>query len=166
MAVKGLSPPKATPAVNNALAVSFATIVNGHEIQVLVSCGSFLVDSETISLGKDPVAALHSNADLAPGTSTLQRIFPPSESIAVTLNITGHLFTAFANDIAIDGENFTKNAGPITISGTPKLLGLDGLVIGTLTVPHPTLAPELINAAASRSNCPPEWGILSPLVQQ
>lgn len=34
---------------------------------------------------------------------------------------------------------------------TAILLGLDGLVVGTLTVPLPTLAPESINATASRS---------------
>lgn len=121
------------------------------------------MDSETISLGKDPVpvsgisAALHSNADLALGTSTVQRISPPSESLVVTLNIASHLFTAFANNVAIDGETLTRNTRPITISGTSKLLGLDGLVVGALTVPLHTLAPESITAAASRSTCPPEW---------
>lgn len=115
-----------------------------------MSGGGVLVDSGTISLGKDPVlvsgisAALHSNADLALGTSTVQRIFPPSESLAVTLNIASHLFIAFANNVAIDGETLTRNTRPITISGTPKLLGLEGLVVGTLTVPLHILAPESI----------------------
>lgn len=98
-----------------------------------MSGGGVLVDSETGSLGKDPVlicgisAALHSNGDLAIGTSTVQRIFPPSESLSVTLTIAGHLFTAFANNVAIDGQTLTRNVRPITISGTPILLGLDGL---------------------------------------
>lgn len=70
---------------------------------------------------------MHSNADLALDTSTVQRIFPPSEILAVTLNIASHLFTAFANNVAIDGETLTRKTRPITISGTPKLLGLDGL---------------------------------------
>lgn len=89
LTVQGFFPPSATPTVNSALAALFATTVDGHKIQVPVSGGGVLVASETVSLGKDPVlisgisAALHPNGDLALGTSIVQRIFPPSKSLAV-----------------------------------------------------------------------------------
>lgn len=68
--IQGFFPLSSTLAANNALAAPFATIADGHKIQVPESGGGVLVDSETIFPGKDPVlvtgisAALHLNGDL------------------------------------------------------------------------------------------------------
>lgn len=135
---------------------SLATTIGGHKVQLTPSGEVVLVDSKTIAPGKDPVlvsgisAVLHSNGDLVLGTSTVQIISPHSGSLAVTLTIVGHLFTAIANNVAIDGQTLTRNARPIIVSGTPILLGLNGLVVGTSTVPLPALTPELITTAARR----------------
>ena len=101
--IQGILPSSASLAVNNAPAAFFATTLDGHKIQVPPSGDFVLVDSQTITPGKDPVpvsgisAALHPNGDLVLGTSTVHHIFPPSASLAATLTVAGHIFTAVAD---------------------------------------------------------------------
>ena len=136
--VEGFAPPSETLAVNNALAASFATTVDGHKIQVPASGGGFLVDSQTISPGKDPVlvaeisAALLSNGDLVLGTSTIQSFSPPSKTLAVNnalsalfaTTVDGHKIQvpASGGGVLVDSQTISPGKDPVLVSGISAAL--------------------------------------------
>ncbi|KAF6233109.1 hypothetical protein HO173_008653 [Letharia columbiana] len=154
-----------------ALAPSVTTIA-GHSIQVPASqsiVGVVLVDGQSITAGHDTTTvsstqiALHTNGDLALGTSAVHNVLPfdspaPAQALFVT-TVAGHsiqIAPSRPSVVMVDGQPVSAGASPTTVSSTHIALHTNGdLILGTSTIhnilPHAPPVPLSYSTVGSQT---------------
>ena len=133
-----------------------ATKMNGQLIQPLEN--GLSIASRTLTPGAPPITI--SGTPISLGSS---KLLIGSSSYAISLHrqtwvpgqvttINGQVIQPLTNGgISIDGKTLTPNAPPITVSGTPVLLGPSVIIIGSSTKSLDSEVPEhLVTTVASQ----------------
>ena len=100
------------------------------------------IDGTIVSLG---------DSELQIGTNTIPLSHDTSILPITVITAAGQPFTILPNHVAIAGTTFTANAPAITLAGTPISFGADHLVVGTSTIPLPSLPPTSIITIAGQT---------------
>ncbi len=139
-------------------AISPPLIKIGDQIfTALPEGGGLIIAGMTIRAG-DPAVTIHgipmfiSGSDVIAGHSTLQL---PSVGPNRVFTAADQTFTPVGNSaVAIDGKTLSAQGDRITIAGTPIALEEAGLVIGSQTLPLPSVGPNQVFTAAGQTFTP------------
>jgi len=112
-----------------------SVLSNGN---VMIYGTSLVLNAPAITIAETPI--LLGDGGLVVGTSTIPLPSSTAAAVAGIVTVAGKSVTVLHNgDVVVAGSTVTPNALIFTVAGNPVSLGSSGLVIGTSTIPLPSL---------------------------